>query len=361
MPIDKVLSVSIANAAINASAISNTANLVIGALNTGNTVVTGNLTSNTISLNIAGGQGTYPVQINVSGNGSYMRLTTSFAANLTTGGSIVHVFGKANSQYNSGYIGFEQSADNSSNNYVKIGMYGVDDVLNVTSRGSVGINTTAPIPHNGNNALVVKGIGSRGIIELWDGSAVPGKAVFQQVGGNTYVGSLDKSTGSGSLILLTNGAGASATEAMILNGNSHVITPFQPMFIATKSGNEEPTTLTKLNFDQLNANNGAFFNTANATFTAPVTGTYIVNFRGWYKTGTVGTASVFLYKNNGNYSEVRINYPTAPSDYITFTPSWTIRLAAGDFIDIRGTGTANSCLHSSSGITYSEFSGYFLG
>ena len=44
MPIDKVLSVSIANAAINASAISNTANLVIGALNTGNTVITGVVT-----------------------------------------------------------------------------------------------------------------------------------------------------------------------------------------------------------------------------------------------------------------------------------------------------------------------------
>ncbi len=62
MPIDKVLSVSIANAAINASAISNTANLVIGALNTGNTIITGTLTSN--AANIVG-------NVVVTGNTTY--------------------------------------------------------------------------------------------------------------------------------------------------------------------------------------------------------------------------------------------------------------------------------------------------
>lgn len=55
MALDKVLSASIANAAVNASAISNTANLVIGALNTGNTVITGTLVSNahTITGNLS--------------------------------------------------------------------------------------------------------------------------------------------------------------------------------------------------------------------------------------------------------------------------------------------------------------------
>jgi hypothetical protein len=85
----------------------------------------------------------------------------------------------------------------------------------ITSGRSVGIGTDAPSLHSSSSGLVVKGIGARGIIEIWDGTC--GKAVFQQVGGTTYIGNLDKGTSGGSLRLLVNGSGTSATEAMVIN------------------------------------------------------------------------------------------------------------------------------------------------
>ena len=86
---------------------------------------------------------------------------------------------------------------------------------------NVGIGTNNPTPHNGSNALVIKGAsGSRGIIEIWDGTL--GKAVFQQVGGDTYIGNLDKASTGGDLILLVNGTGTSATNAMILKSSGNI-------------------------------------------------------------------------------------------------------------------------------------------
>ena len=87
------------------------------------------------------------------------------------------------------------------------------------SAGSVGIGTNNPVLHSLSTGLVVRG-SSRGIIELWDATA--GKAVFQQVGGDTYIGSLDKGTGSGDLYLLVNGSGNSADNSAIFKANGNV-------------------------------------------------------------------------------------------------------------------------------------------
>jgi hypothetical protein len=91
----------------------------------------------------------------------------------------------------------------------------------ITSGGNVGIGTTNPTPHSGSNALVIKGpSGVRGIMELWDGTS--GKAVFQQVGGNTYIGNLDKASTGGDLYLLVNGNGSSADTGMLIKSNGNV-------------------------------------------------------------------------------------------------------------------------------------------
>jgi len=81
--------------------------------------------------------------------------------------------------------------------------------------GNVGINTTSPTPHNGSSAFIIQGGGGgRAIMELWDGTS--GKSVFQNVGGDTYIGQLCKGSGGGNLYFLTGGTGNSATVSMTI-------------------------------------------------------------------------------------------------------------------------------------------------
>ena len=92
----------------------------------------------------------------------------------------------------------------------------------ITSGRSIGIGTATPVTHASVPGLVVSGLNScRGIIEVWDGSC--GKAVFQQVGGTTYIGNLYKGTSGGSLRLLVNGDGGAATEAMVITCAGRVL------------------------------------------------------------------------------------------------------------------------------------------
>jgi hypothetical protein len=113
-------------------------------------------------------------------------------------------------------------------NRVGIGTGAPEQTLHVQGNtyinGNVGIGTTSPTPHNGSNALVVRGGGGgRGIIEVWDG--VAGKAVFQQLGGKTYIGNLDKgSVGgtNGDLSFLVGGDGTNATEAIVIKSDGNV-------------------------------------------------------------------------------------------------------------------------------------------
>ncbi len=53
-------------------------------------------------------------------------------------------FGKAESSYNEGYIGYKHIADGSPNNFVTIGLFSRDHALTILGSGNVGIGTTAP-------------------------------------------------------------------------------------------------------------------------------------------------------------------------------------------------------------------------
>jgi hypothetical protein len=102
----------------------------------------------------------------------------------------------------------------------------VEEKMRIVSSGTVaiGTQTATPLPHTGarEGGLIVQGLGTyRGMIEVWDG--VSGKAVFQQVGGTTYIGNLCKGVSGGDLRLLINGSGTSATEAMVITCQGRVL------------------------------------------------------------------------------------------------------------------------------------------
>jgi len=136
---------------------------------------------------------------------------------------------------------------------------------------TVGINmgNTQPANHNG-RGLVISGRGAdtRGILELWDSAG--GKSVFQQIGGNTYIGQLDKSTGNGDVFVLTGGSGASATISMTIKCNGSVgIGCSTPTGVLTTKDNGITSTNTYLGSGQLRVGGGSDHTTNTVLSVAP--------------------------------------------------------------------------------------------
>jgi hypothetical protein len=79
-----------------------------------------------------------------SANGTFNWVSTAFASNLASGNNLIHFIGQSGSVKNSAYLGFKYSSSGSNDNILTLGLYGVDNVLNITGAGNVGIGTNLP-------------------------------------------------------------------------------------------------------------------------------------------------------------------------------------------------------------------------
>ena len=84
------------------------------------------------------------VGTNASAAGAFSWATNSTNANLAANASFIHLIGKANSNYNSAYYGFHYGSSGSTSNYLTLGLYGKNDIMNIAGTGFVGIGSTAP-------------------------------------------------------------------------------------------------------------------------------------------------------------------------------------------------------------------------
>jgi hypothetical protein len=148
--------------------------------------------------------------------------------------------GRVDSSIEGGQVSFGRALDNNNTWYIdaygnstspQLRFVNVDNstVAMVITGSSVGIGTSSPTSHAGGNVggLIVQGANNcRGLIEVWDGSC--GKAVFQQVGGTTYLGNLYKGASGGDLQLLVNGDGSTAAAAMTLTKCGHIVVNNSP-------------------------------------------------------------------------------------------------------------------------------------
>ena len=173
----------------------------------------------------------YQSGLGTTGTGTALSLRAGNNSNLYGSNQIVFNYGggAGSNSYAHAIKSRHQSGGPSSNgldffiwtNAVDAATIGTKLVMTIDGTGGVGIGTCVPFTHNGNGLVINgKGADSRGIMELWD--CAGGKSVFQQIGGNTYIGQLDKSTGGGDVFMLTGGSGTSATISMTVKCNGNV-------------------------------------------------------------------------------------------------------------------------------------------
>lgn len=84
------------------------------------------------------------LDITDAGEGWFNWASSSIAPNLPTGYNLIHMIGKAENEYNSGYIGFNFQESGSSANFLTFGLFNANNILNITGAGNVGIGTTTP-------------------------------------------------------------------------------------------------------------------------------------------------------------------------------------------------------------------------
>jgi hypothetical protein len=154
-----------------------------------------------------------------SAPGSFNWISSSMNSSLTTSNhTSAHIFGAAQSQYNSGYIGFRYAGGAASaSNFVTIGLYASDYILNVLGNGNVGIGTTSPgAPLEVKASLTGFDATGASILKLNNTSST-GQSPLDFVINGTLRGRV-RSDYAGNLNLVANGGG----HYFFVNGDSGV-------------------------------------------------------------------------------------------------------------------------------------------
>lgn len=116
---------------------------ISGGISTSTGAFSGAVTiSNTLDISSSVGQKQVVTITDSSALSSYGRPLTALYPNAVKGAHIDLYVGVANSTKNGGYVGFYYDAAASDNNRISLGLYGVDNVLNINGKRHVLINTT---------------------------------------------------------------------------------------------------------------------------------------------------------------------------------------------------------------------------
>ena len=202
-----------------------------------------------------------------------------------------------------------------------------------------------------------------GDVTIGDASAADKKILFDGNAQDYHIG-LDDSTDS---LTIGKGSTLGTTTSMAFDANGIITKPLQPAFSAHKNGTDQSNialnaevtiTLTHERFD-----NNADFNVSNATFTAPVTGKYLLQATARYD--SLDTAANFYVlaiktSNNTYYSIIDPNY-SADLTYSNFNVTVLADMDASDTAYLFATqnaGTAQMDIEGSANYTF--FTGYLV-
>jgi hypothetical protein len=243
--------------------------------------------------------------------------------------------------------------------------------LRIAPNGNVGIGTSNPTTRLQIGSITGSGTGSSSptcitMDETFGTNSIGSNfklKIFQNTGTNTYgLGVSD------SLFEIIAGSGASIAMftnqnqlAMRLSAGGVVTTPLQPAFTASNvtGANVTGSGVKLTGYSDVRTNIGNCYNGSTSRFTANTAGMYLFKGQAWLPPST--TLAALAIRVNGIQKAVhRLGHTGTQSQYSTLTPTLIWYLAVGDYVELF-TSVDGGEIHLSTGETYSNFSGVFLG
>ena len=168
-------------------------------------------------------------------------------------------------------------------------------------------------------------------------------------------------------------ATGSTTDALTVDSSGRMLTPNRPMFKVYRTSNtdfgssQNNTKMTGWDDDTSagTVNVGGFWSTSNDRATAPVTGMYMFEIKGYFNINTYGQIGIGMYVNGGSAkgADFRINREqNSHNGYDSVNFHAHLYLAASDYVEfyfIQQNGTA--VFHTSSGNYFSGVCGHLVG
>lgn len=183
-----------------------------------------------------------------------------------------------------------------------------------TNSGNIGIGTTNPVGHaSSRKALILSDTSNDALMEIWGTNS--GKSIFQQVGGNTYVGNL--ASASGGDLYLTYGNGATGVFVKGTTGNVGIGTVSPTAKLTVMGSGDFASVVPTLNL--LGTGDGAQYAAFNLS------------------AGTSGTTNTWgiQYLQNGNLTLGY--YPSgAPTMQLTQSSNVGIGMTPSNKLDVAG-------------------------
>lgn len=241
------------------------------------------------------------------------------------------------------------------------------ETMRITSGGLVGINTTSP-----STTLDVYGTGkfgsnaNNGDLVVQSNSTpflIRGRSAYDRpFMVLTWDISPDSGVVVGSTLRFNTGATLGTdvgTERMRISTAGVVTKPYQPLAMGAMAGDQSvsATTFTTIGFNTNygfnQANVGSCWNNSTNTFTAPATGTYLINASLY--TTNVGQIAAFI---NGSRNISMVS-GFAVTGGVTWHGTIMIKMNSGDALTLRGYGDSGGTVYQN---TYHTWFGiYFLG